>query len=236
MTAAEIFTLARLKAYTDSSQYSDATLLPSLNIRYHEIENAIVSLKEDYFYDVLSTDTVGNQQRYNLKSSSATVEWVKKVINTYVKWATTDQYPIKLTLGNTDNDSRSLEEIASSQPKDSWFFMIRWWETIIYPTPLNAVVWWLKQEVIVNLKDLGATTAEVDIFATSVDSHTELRQYHYIMALWLAADIFGFKWMFNEKMQLDNDYNIALSKLTSQISDRYTSPIEWSLLDVSQYK
>lgn len=237
MDVSGIFSYARSRSYTDAvGKFTDANLLTFLNVRYHKIENAISQLKEDYFYDILTANVVANQQRYTLKSSTSSAEWVKKIINTYIKWSSSDQYPTKLSLWNTDTDSRSLEEISAEQSKDDWFYMVRGSEIIIYPTPLNSVGNGLTQEVIVNLKDLATTSVEADVFATSVDWHSELRQYHYIIWLWVAADIFWIRWMFNEKVQLENEFEIELSKMVWRISDRYTSPIEGKLLDVSYYK
>ena len=236
MNATDIFNYARLKSYVDVLQYSDSTLLPFLNIRYHELENLITTLKEDYFYDVYTSDTVAWQNRYIMKSSTATAEWVKKVISTAIKYWATDQFFYKLNLWNTDNDSRSLDKISSETSKENGFYVMKWTEIIVYPTPSESVTWWLVQEVIVNLKDLTATSVEADIFSTTIDNHSELRQYHYILWLWIASDVFGLRWMYWEKAQLDNEYNIAKENMIRQISDRYQSPIVQQLLDVNYYK
>jgi len=68
MIPADIIAKALLDTHTDSVNYDPETLgLEALNIVNNEINNQIVSsVKEDYFWDEFTMDSVIGQAEYNI--------------------------------------------------------------------------------------------------------------------------------------------------------------------------
>lgn len=75
MDITEIFDMAREQAGgVTSAQFPPETLLPYANLVYKKIANAIIrKVNEKYFYDILTANTVANQNEYTLKTSSGTI-------------------------------------------------------------------------------------------------------------------------------------------------------------------
>jgi len=178
MQITDIFNYSREQANVSSTDYTDAKLLKYANRRYHEIENAIKKyVAQDYFFDIYTVDTVANQNEYTFETSSATQVGMLDVIRLEIKRATTDTYYTLLKPGALDDNT--TDKIEDIQPKENGFYEVKDSSVFIYPTPLNTVTNGLKMQSIVNLIDLTATDAETLLFPR----HTELRQYHYIIAL-----------------------------------------------------
>ena len=73
MNVADIMAMARLDSNTSSSLtgLSDDELILDLNVVYHEIENTLVDeIYDNFFYTEFTTNTVADQYRYQLPTSS----------------------------------------------------------------------------------------------------------------------------------------------------------------------
>lgn len=231
MQYTDITAYAVEQANVSATDYTDSKLLKYVNRRYHDLENRIKKyVAQDYFFDIYTVDTVANQNEYTFETSSATQVGMLDVIRLEIKRATTDTY---YTLVKPQAlDDRTTDELATWVSKDSACYEIKDSSIFIYPTPTVAVTNGLKMQCTVNLIDLTATDDETLIFPR----HSELRQYHYIIALWVIADIFGMKRLMNEKAAAEADYERALQQMITQLGNRESTPIEGILPSGSSFK
>lgn len=89
MLTSEIITLWRWLAYTDSTQYPDATALIDLNIVYRDMISQLnQDVNEDLFADYFYSDTVLWQTEYTLPTVSNVTytNWLGNLLNVYVNY------------------------------------------------------------------------------------------------------------------------------------------------------
>lgn len=233
MDVADIFDMARENAYSSEWNYTDATLLKYVNKRYHQIETAITrSVNEDYFYDIYTTDLVNWQNEYSFESATATSSWMVKILSAGIKLTSETPYYKRITPYPTDTFYEYIDELAATTPATDAFCTLKNGSIFIYPTPSEDVTDWFKVEVVKTLKDLITSSVEADIFPWN----SELRNYHYIIALWVAADIFALSWMTQEKIMKEQEFQQELQKMLSEIWDRFDSDVTSVLPDWSVYK
>lgn len=190
---------------SNSWNFSDANLLKYVNTRYHIIENEIKDLvAEDYFFNIYRSDLVEWQNEYSLKWSASDEEWISKIVSVSAKRSDDDEYYTKLSENIVE--WYSTDYLQSNISTWQWFYEIKDSSIFIYPKAPNSVFWWLEARAIITNPDLTTTSIESNIFPR----HSELRHYHYIIALWLIADILWIDWKDNEK-------NIAESKFEREI-------------------
>jgi len=233
MDITEIFDMARDQAgWVTSAQFSNASLLPYANIVYKKIANAIVrKVNEKYFYDILTADTVANQNEYILKTASGTIAWLKKVITVNVKNKSTDTYTTKYDPSSTDLSTQTIDEQAIS-PDQPNFFEIKDGSLFLYPAPTESVTWWLVVEAILTLPDLKVDDTEDAIFP----NNTELRDYHEVIAYGIIPYIYGKLKQTNEKLSAKQEFNIELEAMIDELSDRVDNDLQWTLPNWNQYK
>lgn len=115
MTVPNILQYARELTSTSSAStgFSDASLLPYLNMVYHTVENHIVSkIDEDYFVSEFYTNTVADQERYEWQGGSSTTVGFKKILEVMVKWKTTDTKYSIIKSNENRHDSQSNDRDA----------------------------------------------------------------------------------------------------------------------------
>ena len=144
------------------------------------MENAIKKMvAQDYFFDIYTVDTVANQNEYSFETSTSTQVGMWDIIRLEIKRASTDTYYSLLKPSALDD--RTTDELEALTLKDDWFYEVKDSSVFIYPKPTVWVTNGLRMQSIINLIDLTATDTETLIFPR----HSELRQYHYVMALWV---------------------------------------------------
>lgn len=209
MNVQAIYTLARQLAWNvDSTEIPDATLLPHLNARYHQIENGIVAdINEDFFYDEFLADTVQDQREYTLPSN------IKKVIELSIKYLSTDTEYTKIVNTRIPNLDYAPDYYDDANNR---FYYIADKSLFVYPTPTEAVTDGLKLYGVVNLVDLTSSGTESDI-KIPVEQHT-------ILAYALRADIYRIRGLLNESTLAENEFSDKYNKMISQLADRKNSP------------
>lgn len=233
MNITEIFDMAREQAGgVTSAQFPNATLLPYANLVYKKIANAIIrKVNEKYFYDILTANTVANQNEYTLKTSSGTIPWLKKIITVNVKWLNTDTYYTKYEPSSTDLSTQSIDEQVVSP--DQWnFFEVKDGSIFLYPAPTTSITNWLVVEAILTLPDLEVDSTEDEIFP----NNTELRDYHEIIALWIVPYIYGKLKQIDLKIAAKQEFNMELETMLDELSDRVDNDLQWTLPNGSIYK
>lgn len=228
MTVDNIITLARDLSSTSSSNVSDAKALIYANIVYHDLENAIVdSVDEDFFWDTFTADTVADQQEYTLPTWDATTEWLKKLLRVEVKYSSTDTYRELYNIWTLGGHQRTDDFLKANRPHNDWRFEYRENSIFLYPTPDNSVTWWLVVYGIVDLIDLVTWGNEASIFP----SHSELRQYHNLIALGMVqyltmhrddgdvAKISYYRWLYEDEKR----------KMIEYLNGKFIESVEWVL-------
>lgn len=231
MTVAEIISLLRSQTY--ASWLTDAKLLSYINIAYHDLENSIIRyVKEDYFRDRYTTDTVANQKEYVLKSPTTTVIWMKKLKRAEIKYASTDQFRTLVKADTLNNYDISEDALSSYTSKSLPIYTVSDNSVFIYPTPDVAVTGWLTLRTLNSLVDLTVSWVETDIFP----SNPALRDFHPLLAIWAKQYVYQGRWQINEKNDTRAEYEQEKSKMISILQWRIEWVVEWQLPDLSYFK
>lgn len=216
---------------SNSWSFSDANLLKYVNRRYHTIENQVKDMiAEDYFFNIFTAPTVAGQNEYDLKASASDAEWMSRVISVDVKWSSADDY--YTLVNNAVIDWYTDDYLASNLSQDKGFYKIQDSSVFIYPTPTVSVDAWYRVKAIITQPDLSITSEETDIFPR----HTELRQFHYVISLWVIADILGIDWKENEKNIAEQRFDLEVDKMLRTLWSRKYSSVEQTLPNLDFYK
>lgn len=227
MNVQQIIDRARRLAYVDSTQYINATALEDFNIVYHDIENEIVSLQEDFFWDIFKTDTtVINQTEYTLPADIWS-GWtsLNKNIWVSIKYKADWDY-IKARRVNINNLENDLDWYAENQSEADPIYHISDNSYFVYPKPREAVVNWIKTYWIKNLADLLITDTE--LFKWKIPS-----KYFHIIALGMLEFIYQSRWMLNEANNAKQRYEIAKKELLDGLKHRDVQVIEVTMPNLS---
>lgn len=235
MDSQGIFNMARLVAGNVSPtdpRFTDAALLPFAQIARHEIENSIITrVDEDYFYKIFKVNTVANQNEYSFQSTNWIQLGMKKILSVGIKYKTTDVYYKSIDPCPTNNFTKYIDELRKTNPAWLSFYTLKNSSLYIYPEPTEIVSNWLMVEAIVTLPDLTITSTDDEIFPNS-----ELRDYHYIIALWIAPYIHKILKQANDAQYADNEYRKSIEKMVSEVWERYNSVTESCLPNWNEWK
>lgn len=239
MTVADILLQAReMWGALQTNPITDAMLLKWLQEPYHELENAIVTeVNEDYFFDILRTNLIADQNEYTLQPSTAVSTGVKKIISVEVKRNTNDSYR-SLPPMQKDYDQDAALDQLEVETQLPGFYDIKDSSIFLYPKPTATIMWGstitngLQMQAIVNMIDLTLAGVEADIYPW----HTELRQYHHLLPIWLAHKIYIYKKMWTEAREVRALFLEQKQIMIDNLSDRDIGPIEVQRPDLSYYK
>lgn len=211
MIMEDIFEMAREQAgWVTSAQFPSASLLKYANVVYKEMQNKIIkNVNENYFYDILKTDTLAGQNEYTLRTADNNDVGMKKIISANIKWKDTDTYYSKLQHSSTAISLQAIDEQAAS-PDQEPFIQIKDGSVFIFPAPTESIVDGLMVEWLVSLIDLVVDWVENTIFPYN----SELRDYHKVLAYGIVPYIYGKLKQTNEKISAKNEY---LSELNTMV-------------------
>lgn len=228
MNTANIITQFRTDAYVDSIQVPDATAIIWLNRAYRFLINEIrQKVNEDYFYNEWISDTVQNQREYRFLDRTASIPWMVKVKGISIKYKTTDTEYKKVRPETLSNLDRDLEWYSTNQSKDDPFFIISDNSVFIYPSPTEAVTWWIKFYWISDPCDLTTTSVEWDIKIPL--------EFHDLIPLGMMPYSYQARGMLNEKNNAKNEFLQETQRMISNLSDRIITPLESVMPDLSYY-
>lgn len=207
-----------------NTQFSDASLLPFLNMVYHRVENEIVnSIGEDYFTSIFYTNTVAWQKRYQR-------DWdFKKILELAIKWKDTDEYYTVLKQSENRKDYHYDDRDAVW---DNMYYTISWEYLNVYPTPTDAVVQGIKVTVVKNLEDLETSTLSASVYPW----HPELQNMHSVLVTWLKQYIYQVKWDTNRKNDALNEFELELSKTITGLKFKNWEVMEIEAPHLYKYK
>ena len=118
MDVSTILQLARETTNTSSSMtnLSDSSLLPYLNIVYHDLEEAITNkVDTDYFVKAFYTSTIDGQERYQMREATSTQQGRKRLLEIGIKWDAEQDYYKKLPIRDTNQDDVFTDQDKSER-------------------------------------------------------------------------------------------------------------------------
>lgn len=195
------FALAKLWGIS-ASQYPDAEI--DLNLAYHYVKRQIVSIREDYFWDIIKVSaTVIWQSEYRIPTITTWDEAfrtkVQKIMWVSVKYSDTSDFK-KLELRHQYQlwDDLSLYGERQSQTKP--FFFIADDSYFIYPAPQNVVSSWIVVYWIKWLIDIDKDTTEAEMFGGKIPT-----DFHYVVPMYMRYFYYLNRWV-----DFKNDASFAL--------------------------
>lgn len=207
MNVKEIMRIARETTWTtkEMSQMDDISLLPYLNIVYHDVENNISQwVDAKFFIKSFTSDLIGWTNKYAFRNTQQPFKSIEKV---YVK-------------NTSDTDYIEITEW-------SWEYTIIDDYIVLSHTPSENIAWWLKVDVVINLPDLKVTSQESDVFLW----YDELKSYHTILVEWLRVWIYRLKQQTNESQVAQKDFDTKMKKIVKAIAKRNNEIFEATVLD-----
>jgi hypothetical protein len=136
MNVQAIIDRARRLGYVSSSQYSDAKALEDFNIIRRKLGKIFIQrLDEDYFFDILTQDSVLGQTEYGLNDTTNNIE-IDKVKSVFVKESSTATDYTPAVEVYTDELDKDLSWYAENQPTSSPIYHISDESIFIYPATL----------------------------------------------------------------------------------------------------
>lgn len=206
-----------------TSQLPVATAEIYLNEGYHIVKRAIIRLRQEYFWDILTTSTtVVWQSEYTIP---AWLTWnykdLEKILAISIKY-TTDWDYILCEKQNQYQLTQDLSYYETAQPQTKPFFIIADNSYFIYPAPLQAVTSWIKVYWIKDLIDINKDTTEANIFDWKIDT-----SYHYVLALYIRYKYYMSRWVdFKaDKVEAKRDFDEALQEILDWLNQRDLSII-----------
>ena len=226
MNASDIITLARDLTQSTSNQLSDAQAVKFANIVYHDIESRIVwDVGEDYFWESFVADTVVWQNEYPLPESTSIQRGIKKVKSVEVKYSSNDSYNTLVESDTISNFDTSEWYLKDNQSIAGAFYDVRDGSVFLYPKTTEVVSGGYKVSWPATLIDLTSITSETDIFPNA----SEMRQFHYIIAIGMKQYINSFKWKDNLVPSNIQEYELKVSNMIEYLNNRSNSSVEWEL-------
>jgi len=239
MDVAWIISLARNQTWgTTTTQISDAQMLIYLNIVYQEIFADIAETDKKLVWQQWTAPTVAWQHEYTFPklNTSTSKPWMKRMINVYIKYKSTDDNYTKLKSIDYETFAASSDYLAEykaykATDNASWSsgtsttfpypFMVR---SDAFSFFLNPVT---NESVSNGLKIQGLYTP-LDLWLSDSETDIKLqREYHNLLALWMEQYIRWYR-------QLDSKRNIASNRYmvtkVNMLRQQHNIP-EWASRD-----
>jgi len=228
MDWAAIITFARNQSGVSSNNITDAILLTYLNIAREQIRVRIEDkVAQEYFWDILTFDTVANQAEYTLQTITGTTQEVDKISKIEIKFNSNDSYHT-LVRGGTDSQSNFSDEyLGDNTPQSKSFWQYRDGSIFVYPTPTGAVTSGGRIYANLTLADITALSTADDIFP----NHPELVNWHHVVAMGAIPFM-----MRHRNVKDSNDikdaielYEYELEKMIKHLNTKYDSYVQGEL-------
>lgn len=228
MDVSTILQLARETTNTSSSMtnLSDSSLLPYLNIVYHDLEDAITAkVDSDYFVKEFYTNTVDGQERYQMREATSTQQWWKKLLEVGIKRDDDQDYYKKLPIVDSNLDDVFSDKDKAERVESDWSVDVIGKYMFVYPAPTTAVTQWLYVLASTTMIDLLVAWSESDIFP----DNPELRNFHQLLVIGMKRWIYQLKWQVKEKNDAMNEYEMEKRRMVMSIRNRTSQPVTMTL-------
>lgn len=231
MNAQQIINRALRLTHTNVNDYNSTQSVEDLNLVYQDmVDEIVVVTKWDYFWDTGITNTVVNQSEYVAEKLGIAPDDldIKKINKVFVKYSSTDEYPMRLTYQNPWVLEKHPDWYKKNQPKSEAFFYIQDESIFIYPAPTEAIVWGLELFVIHKPADLTINSTETDI---------EIQpQFHKVMADGLKGYIYQAQGKLNEAQVAEQNYDRGVQNMTAFMKQRYNQPRSKTITWLEQFR
>lgn len=228
MDVSTILQLARETTNTSSSMtnLSDSSLLPYLNIVYHDLEDAITAkVDSDYFVKEFYTNTVDGQERYQMREATSTQQWRKRLLEVGIKRDDEQDYYKKLPIMDSNQDDVFSDKDKAERVESDGSVDVLGKYMFVYPAPTTAVVAWLYVLASTTMIDLLVAWSESDIFP----DNPELRNFHQLLVIGMKRWIYQLKWQVKEKNDAMNEYEMEKRRMVMSIRNRTSQPVTMTL-------
>lgn len=225
-TPQQVIDRARSLWYVSSSQYSDAKSLEDYNIVRRELSNLIMqNVDENYFTETILTLWIVWQNEYALTDDINSID-VNKIQTVWIKYEATWEY-VEANLINEDRLNKSLEEYEEQQSTTNPFYFISWDSLHIYPSIKDTnVTEWIKVVASLTPYDLAISDTET-LFP---------REHRHVISLGMLPMIYQRKWLIPEADNAMQKYQIAITEMILDLTDRVSTPQEVKIPDLSYYE
>lgn len=228
MNVSTILQLARETTNTSSAMtnLSDSSLLPYLNIVYHDLEDAITAkVDSDYFVKEFYTNTIEGQERYQMREATSTQQWWKRLLEVGIKRDNDQDYYKKLPIVDSNQDDVFSDKDKAERIESDWSVDVIGKYMFVYPAPTTAVTQWLYVLASTTMIDLLVAWSESDIFP----DNPELRNFHQLLVIGMKRWIYQLKWQVNEKNDASNEYEMEKRRMVMSIRNRTSQPVTMTL-------
>ncbi len=218
MNVQNIVNRARRLSFTSIGQYNDGMAMEDFNLVNKDLVNTVIQeVNENFFYDILKTTLVANQNEFILDPS------VKKVDSVWVNYWTGFLKASEIAKSDVKRNYTELNEASESSP----VFYIADNSIFLFPAAKEDITEWVKLDCFKKASDLAITDDETSILLEP--------EYHYIIAQWMLSFIFQQRGKINEKNDALIWYENLKSELVQQLTDRSSSPTVGLLPNLDYY-
>lgn len=202
MDVSVIIAKSRVQTNTSVWQKSDALMLQDLNIVYKEIFSRLATKSKKYTRQTYKTNTVANQNEYQIPKPSVTETGLKRVLNIQVKYSSGWEYiPCKVY-----DTSIAVDSEASNE--NNPYCIQRDGSIFLYPAPTNVVADWIIIEWQYVPLDLEIATESSNIKLAS--------EYHDILVSWLNMWNFWDKQLFDKQAVMKAQFEEGMARMIDE--------------------
>lgn len=228
MTPSTIIAQARTKTWVDSVNYPDAQGIIDFNFVYQDIISDIISeIDEDYFWNIIKTDSVINQEEYTIKRIASSDPFINEVNKVFVKYSSSDTYYTQATRVNPTTLDRDTDWYKLNQPKTSPIYYVQDNSVMIYPAPTEVVTNWIKMNIIYQPADLTISSTEADIVIPP--------RFHKNIIEWIVPYIYSYRWKLAESTNYMQIYDKKKKEMIGQMKNRNQGIIQIISPNLNQY-
>lgn len=231
MNWTQIYNRGLRLANTNAVDYNVSQASEDMELRHQDLVNRIVSVtREDYFWDVGTTDTVVYQSEYVVEKLGISPDDldIKKINKVFVKYKSTDTYYTKLLYKSPTNLEHHPDYYKTNQSQNDAFFYIQDKSIFIYPAPEEAITWWLEVYCIHKPAEINTDSSEDEIEIPS--------EFHRLIAIGLSADIFYLQGKINEANDAEAKYEAGIRDMVAFMKSRYNNPKKKDFSKLNNYR
>ncbi len=208
MQVDDIVSLAKDLAF--SPEESSTKVLNYVNLIYDDLTSAITTkIDAEFFYEEFTIDLVAWTNTYTLPTSTSSENWLKDILWVSIKYDSSWSYS-RATEKWIAQLSEAVSYYEINQDKSEPFYINSVNKIRIYPTPTADVSLWLKIYWTAELFSLSSWWSE--------DTIQLPKNYHKILAIWAAYNIFFSQWKSTEWQIKKNDYDSAKAEMISNLA------------------
>lgn len=223
MNYADLCTLSRELSNVSQDDYSDTRLLPFFNrVKDNLWSYMLTSIKENYNWDIWTTESFLNQSEYVLPEAATDTEWNLKINSVSINydWETYDDGSFKYVKAKRvyfETLKYEWSYYANNQPKTNPLVVVADKSVFIAPHPKTWELW-------VNRIQLKGIKSIVDYNVNTPESELWLPSYLFdVLVQWVLPYIHRSEWRKDEASFEQKIYKEDREEAAQKFANRY----EW---------